>query len=445
MAWSSGHAAAATAHDEEAIVGFESIGLTHPAARVSAALAEIVWQSGHIEEAVERMEAAYAILSQEEQDADIAWLAAQLGRLLYFIGRTDEALERIEFALDIAEGLRLPEVMSQAMNTKGLILSTRGRFEEGIILLRRSLEIALEHDLTAAAVRAINNLGAAASQADRYEEVLELGRQGLELARRTGDSMWEMSFLTGDTGELVLLGRWDEAVERLEHINLQDGRFLDIVRTGLSSLVPMFLHRGELDRARELIATMSDMETSQDVQVRAVVRVVQAPLLRAEGRPAEALAAAEEAFATRAEFGVRASHVREALVEAVEAAFALGDLGKVEELLGVIESLRPGEVTPYVQAQGARFGARLAAARGEIERVEPGFEAAARQFGDLSMPFVRAVTLLEHGEWLVSRDRANEAEPMFGQARATFEQLKAAPWLERLDRVIPEVVAEART
>jgi class 3 adenylate cyclase/tetratricopeptide (TPR) repeat protein len=435
MAWRAGHADTATTHDEEAIAAFEAIGLTHPAARVSAALAEIVWQSGHIEEAVERMEAAFAVLSQEEQDADIAWLAAQLGRLLYFMGRTDEALERIEFALDIAEGLRLPEVMSQAMNTKGIILSTRGRYEEGVILLRRALEIALEHDLTAAAVRAYNNVAATASQVDRFEEVLELGRQGLELARRTGDRMWEVSFLTGDTGELLYLGRWDEAIERLDHVDLHDEQVRDIVRTGLSTLVPLFGYRGELEHARDLFAEMSDMETSQDVQTRAVFLVTQASLLRAEGKNAEALTAAEEAFATRAEFGVRAPHVKEALVESVEAAFALADLDKVEELLGVIEGLRPGEITPYVQAQGARFGARLAAARKETERVELGFEAAARQFSDLSMPFARAVTLLEHGEWLVSQDRAADAAPMFEQAGATFEQLKATPWVERLERV----------
>ena len=445
MAWNAGHAAAATAHDEEAIAAFESIGLTHPAARVSAALAEIVWQSGHIEEAVERMEAAYAVLSQEEQDADVAWLAAQLGRLLYFNGRADEALERIEFALDIAEALRLPEVLSQALNTKGSIMAARGRYEEGIVLLRRSLEIALEYDLAAAAIRAYNNLGAAASQVDRLEEVLELSRQGLELARRTGDRLWEVSFLTGDIGELTYLGRWDEALERLDHVDLRGESILDVVWTGLSMLVPLFVYRGELDRARETFALMADMEASQDVQVSGVFRVAQASLLRAEGRPAEALAAAEATFATRTEVGIRAGSVREALVEALEAAFALGDLGKVGELLGVIEGLRPGELTPYVRAQGARFGARLAAARGETERVEPGFEAAARQFEDLSMPFARAMTLLEHGEWLVSQDRTVEAEPMLAHARATFEQLKATPWLERLDRVAPEVAAEVST
>ncbi len=349
------------------------------------------------------------------------------------MGRTGDALVRIEFALDIAEGLRLPEVLSQAMNTKGLILATKGRFEEGRILLRRALEIALEHDLVASAMRAINNLGAAASQMDRLEEVLELGRQGLELARRTGDHLWEANFLIGDTGELGYLGRWDDAVARLDRLDPQDEAVFDIVRMGLSSVVPLFLHRGELDRAREFLGVMSDMEASQDVQARASVRLARAPLLRAEGKVAEALAAAELAFATREQLGIRAGIVKEALIEALEAAFALGDLGKVEELLGVIEGFRPGELTPFVQAQGARFGARLAAARGETDGVDPGFEAAAKQFEELSMPFVRAVTLLEHGEWLVSQDRAGEAQPMFEQARATFEELRAEPWLRRLD------------
>jgi len=117
---------------------------------------------------------------------------------------------------------------------------------------------------------------------------------------------------------------------------------------------------------------MATLETSQDVQFQGVFRVTQASLLRAEGKYAEALAAAEEAFATRTEFGMRAAQVKEALVEALEAAFALGDVGKVEELLGVIEALRPGEITPLVQAQGARFSARLAAARGDTEQSSPG-------------------------------------------------------------------------
>jgi ATP/maltotriose-dependent transcriptional regulator MalT len=141
--------------------------------------------------------------------------------------------------------------------------------------------------------------------------------------------------------------------------------------------------------------------------------------------------------------GIRAQPVKEALAESLEAAFDLGDLAKVEELLAEIEAMRPGELTPYVRAQGARFGARLAAGRGELERVEPGFAAAAAAFRELSMPFMRAVTLLEHGRWLVEQGVVVEAEPLLDEAREVFQTLGATPWLEHLEDVSTGIGVQA--
>ncbi len=53
------------------------------------------------------------------------------------------------------------------------------------------------------------------------------------------------------------------------------------------------------------------------------------------------------------------------------------ELRMVKELFhGQIEALLTGEITPYLQAQGARFAARSAALHGDAARVELGFEAA---------------------------------------------------------------------
>ena len=437
MAWSAGRAPDARKHFEQAIETFGSIGLTHPAARVSAALAEVVWQEGHIEEAVERMEKAFGVLSEEEQDADLATLAAQLGRLLYFMGRTEESLERIELALEIAEALRLPEVLSQAINTKGLILGTRGRFQEGEVLLRHALKVALEHDLADAALRAYSNLAALASQQDRLEEVIALVEPALELARRVGNRGYEQATLVGPIPDMILLGRWDEAISlaaQVEGEDLPEGTLLALIY-----LAEIHAYRGEPEHARSILAMLRAGGTSGDVQTRTVYRVAEAPVLRAEGRFEEALAAAEEAYAVREEFGIRAPQVKEGIAEALEAALALGRLEKVEQILGQIEAMRPGELTPYVQAQGTRFGARLAAARGERERVEPGFEAAEAQFQELSMPFLRALTQLEHGTWLTDEGRVADAEGLLAGARETFERLRARPWLERLEQVLAPV------
>jgi tetratricopeptide (TPR) repeat protein len=291
-------------------------------------------------------------------------------------------------------------------------------------------------------LRALNNVAAQAGNADRWAEVIELSRQGLELARRVGDRLWEQSFQSGDLEEHVNLGRWDEAEERARQLR-PDAGLPEYLRISALNLVPMRVWRGELDEARHLLEAFPEAESSEDVQTRTAYRRSESQVLRAEGRLPEALAAGEEAFSARVEFGIQAGIVKEGLVQALEAAFDLGDEGKMDELLGHIEALRPGEVTPYLRTQGARFAAKLAARRGESDRVESGFAAAVAGFRELSMPFHVAVTQLELGEWLVSSDRAEEARGLFTEAREVFERLRARPWIEQVDRVAEGIAAEA--
>src|SRR5207247_9629885 len=91
----------AAAHYERAIELFEAGGATHPAARVSARLAEIAWDRGRLEQGLENMNRAFDVLSAEEPDEDLAALAAQLGRFLFFAGEIDLAVKPIESALDM--------------------------------------------------------------------------------------------------------------------------------------------------------------------------------------------------------------------------------------------------------------------------------------------------------------------------------------------------------
>jgi hypothetical protein len=42
-----------------------------------------------------------------------------------------------------------------------------------------------------------------------------------------------------------------------------------------------------------------------------------------------------------------------------------------------------------------------------------------------------AVAALEHAEQLQAHGRAEEAGPLLEEARAVFERLEAAPWLQR--------------
>jgi hypothetical protein len=86
-----------------------------------------------------------------------------------------------------------------------------------------------------------------------------------------------------------------------------------------------------------------------------------------------------------------------------------------------------------MHAQAARFRARLAAADGDGAGAASGFTAAAATFREFGAPFWLAITLTEHGEWLVSAGRVEAAEPLLAEAREIFERLEAKPWLTRVE------------
>ena len=311
---------------------------------------------------------------REEGDADLATLAAQLGRFLYFTGRTDEALERVDFALTLAEALRLPEVLSQALNTRGLILSTKGRYEEGTLLLRHALQVALENDLTAAALRAYNNLGAALSQQDQFAQLLGVTAEATEFARRVGDRRWETSFLTNDIEDLIYLGRWDEAESRAE---LANGRDDVLILQPLMALAPMRVDRGEVREARAVLELLPEAGTSSDVQLRSGYRGAESPVLRAEGRLSDALAAADEALASSRELGVRSSTAKRGMAEALESAYAFVISTRLEELCGrsngsgrVSSPIHPGAGGP-VRSTARRRPGPNGARRSRVQGGDP--------------------------------------------------------------------------
>jgi hypothetical protein len=77
--------------------------------------------------------------------------------------------------------------------------------------------------------------------------------------------------------------------------------------------------------------------------------------------------------------------------------------------------------------------------RGDVVGAELHFKAAIGLLRELAMPFHLALVQLEFGEWLTSQGRAKEARPLLDEARATFDQLQAAPYLERVAAAEPNL------
>jgi hypothetical protein len=183
------------------------------------------------------------------------------------------------------------------------------------------------------------------------------------------------------------------------------------------------------------MSSLAAQEKSTDLQARGVARLAAAAFGRACGKHEDALVAAEEAFACLE--GLAYQYVPMSIAAAGDAALALGSLERVEDILRQTAAFKPAQRTQSLQAHEARIVARLAAAHGD-ERADSHFRRAVARFREIGMRFWLAVTLLEHGEWLAGHGRAEEAESLLGEARETFERLRAAPWLERLDGVRAE-------
>ena len=218
---------------------------------------------------------------------------------------------------------------------------------------------------------------------------------------------------------LVVLGRWDEALVRSAQLETDS---VDSAAL-LSPLVDVHCARGDLSAARELL-DYPGLRESEELQARVGALAAESTIRRAEGERRGALETAEEALSARGELGITYLAMKVSFVAALEAAYELDDLGRVQELLDEIEALRPGERPRLLEAHARRFRAKLT---GD----EAAFSSAVAMFRELGLRFWLGVTLLEHGELAGGGSLIEEA-------RGIFEDLRATPWLERAERANSE-------
>jgi class 3 adenylate cyclase/tetratricopeptide (TPR) repeat protein len=423
---------------ERAISLYEEIGDTHAAARASGWLASVDANLGRRDEAIDRLERAYAVISDDDPDADVALLLNRLGQSYWFRGDLEQAAERNERGLDLGEALQLPEVLVRGWNTRGMIVAPR-RPQEARGLFQLAFDTAMANELYTLASSISGQLSDSAFKQDLYADSIHHLDGMLVISRRIGHRVYEWFALSEMSYALTMLGRWDEALARMAEIpEEQIGVSVQLLSV-LSGPLDIHVYRGELDEARRLLARCAQLEVASDVQAYGCFQAATASVRLAEGDAAGALTLGELAFDTRETLGITAQDAKHGLVTAVDAALTLGERAKAEELLAIVEEESIGLRSPLLDATAERFRARLA---GDDPGADRHFTAAAAQLRALELPFHLAVVQLEHGEWLTARGRPDDAQPLLADARDTFERLRAAPWLERIDAVAPGAAAE---
>ena len=412
----------------EALGLVEDAGERHAAARVSGRVAYVEQITGRAEQALERLEKAFAAVAADEPDADIAELAVRLGQSYAFAGELERAVEPTELALSVSEALRLPETLLRALGVKAILARGNRRPQEELAFHRHSIAYAIEQDLPDQAARGYGNLSDACFFGDRYGEALDVLAEGLALVRRVGNRRTELYVLSESSYALCMTGRWDEGLAAASEIPVEQLGTGGQLASVLTGLVEVYVNRGRLEDARELVSVFGHLEGSIEVQDTSIHAAALATLEYAEGRHASALEQGLAAVEGADPLGVGFQSVKQGFVWAVEAALALGELGRADELLTMVEELPPGIRPPFLEAQVQRFRARMS-------DDEAGFKAAAGGFREYNFPFWLAVAQLEHAEWLAAHGRTAESVPLLAEAREIFARLEATPWLERAESV----------
>jgi tetratricopeptide (TPR) repeat protein len=225
---------------------------------------------------------------------------------------------------------------------------------------------------------------------------------------------------------LVELGRWQEALAHIAEAD--DLRASRHARGEAVAAAMIFCEQGRPDAAQAFLRDQAWQRDAEQPEHKVNFAHVEARVLRALDRPAEALAVAESGLAHLDALGVAAKGIKHCFAEVLEAALVLGDRAKATEVLATLDALRPGELTPSLEAQRARFHARLGDGDPDAD-----YRTAAAIFAGGGLLFHHAVAQLEHAEWLLDQGRTEDAQPLLAQARSTFEDLEARPWLERVD------------
>ncbi|GAA4506598.1 helix-turn-helix transcriptional regulator [Nonomuraea ferruginea] len=242
---------------------------------------------GHIDDLYE----AAALVPPEPPSRLRGQVLESLARMLHRPDRRAERIATAEQAIEIGRRAGDDTVQAQALIsltwTRCLRFAEIDEHRGGYAEARR---LAVRADAYNALMRVAISESDSLEGAGRHEEAAQVARDGIALAERYGLARTSGTFLSINLAEpLMSLGRWDEALEVIEHA-------LELVpppphQTGLRGFATdIALARGRLDQAAELLAAIERIVVRGSFREQTVLPHGrrEAELLLARGRVDEA-------------------------------------------------------------------------------------------------------------------------------------------------------------
>jgi class 3 adenylate cyclase/tetratricopeptide (TPR) repeat protein len=416
---------------------FAGLGDDRGVARAMTGAGQALRRSGRLLEAREQLTGAVTILS-DPPDVDTVQAMGQLAALENQAG-SPEADRLSRDALTLGESLAVDlVVIAELFVTRGLWSAAGGYRLQACAFLRESARIAEQLGETALAGRALLNLADVLNTYDPTAGV-EAARLAVARARRAGDGNGHVVAVTNLAGGLIAIGEWDEAREVLFDEPEQNPAY-DL---GFHSTFQVWFQAlcgdADLHAAYEEPATL--LQSSEDSQDLSMFAAMRAYVAAAQGQPAEALAAANEALSHIGVLGVAADTIRWAWPLAIRLAFDLGDLDAVRDLLRMVDGRQPGEFATLMSSERTLARARLAAADHEPD-ADRQFAVALEVMRARSTPYHLGFALVAHARFLEDNGEPARAIEAVEEARAIGDRLGCRPLLDAADQVLATSAAQ---
>ncbi|MGA5301128.1 ATP-binding protein [Nucisporomicrobium flavum] len=397
-------------------------------------LGSYLWEAGRRAESLAAYRRAAALLGDRPPSAVKARVSAALALGDLQAGRYAEGRQKADAALAMALDVDAVAEQGRALNVSGLALGMLGDADRGVERLRQALEIARSVNHLEDRFRAYGNLGLVLENAGRLREAATVTTEGLEVARQFDLAYTRQGTVLANNASaaLVLLGEWDEADRIITEVSLD--------RPPQESLYPRLtlaevrVARGDFEGARELLASIADVEHGEDPRFLGPLHTVRAELALGEGDLAGAAAEVARGLAVVRD-GENTLELLRLCAVGMRCAADRGDPAAGDELALVAGAVRRRELT----AEEQQLLSLCAAERKRSRRAGTAevWSQVAAGWTELDRAYPAAYARWREAE-VAGRDR-DRAKRAAREAHRAAKALGAVPLARRIERFAARV------
>ena len=413
---------------QAAVEAYREIGNLVAAAGATARLGKVLLDTGEVVRATELLEASLPEVEAMPDQSVLAATLANLSRAYMRSALSEKSVEAADRSLTIAERLNLEPVVAEALVNKASALNLLGRRRESVALHTAALELAERLSDRNFEMRVRNNLASALGD-DEPARATQIVLEAMVLARQIGDrGMYYWLAGTCSPG-LVSEGKgWDEHIPLMEEA--LETATLRYDRLRLRALLGLFeLARGE--KTGEVVAYVAEVVgDSTDPEDLFTAYMMEGETELISGDVDAAWASAMKAV------DLKLQNPEIPLFLATRAAIWSRSLDRARRANGLIAELPL--TGAYTEGMRAHSAAAVAALEGRTTDAIAGFrdvDARMRKLGQLFEAARYAV------DAIVLLPNQPDIRALVEQSRPLMVELRARPYLERLDAAIGDAAA----